>query len=497
MAVVPLEQPRLRRSRLALLAPLVLTGALGLINPYIALGVSALYLLAVIAACSRRDAISLLSVVVFVLILIPSDLVINGLSGAGSPLTLVGLGCLVWWAASRIGPDKTIARGHQPIHVVLYLFIGSILASYAVAYSRILPDIENRAVTRGLVEALSWCGIALLCADGITSRQRLDTLLQRLVSAVSVLAGIGVLQFLSGTNIADIYKHIPGFSFNLPVQFILSRDSLRRVQGTAAHPIEFGVVLAMVLPIAIHYALYDPGRSKRLAWLKVALIAVGIPLSISRSAFIAAGVGGLILLADWGWRRRINALIAVGFLMAAVRAVFHGVLGTIVYLFTHLSTDSSVAHREQDLARVGPLISQYPVFGRGFGTFIPTEFQVPGLPLPSLDNQYLGTLVETGYVGLVVLIVLFVVFFFTARGARRRSSDPKTRHLAQALAASAAGAAISFYTFDALAFLMATGTVFLLLGAAGALWRLVLNESKAQQEYPTETDGRELAATQT
>jgi len=65
----------------------------------------------------------------------------------------------------------------------------------------------------------------------------------------------------------------------------------------------------------------------------------------------------------------------------------------------------------------------------------------------------------------------------TARNARRRSSDPEPRHLAQCLAASVAVPTVSFATLDALSFAIAAGLTFLMLGCVGALWRLVRTEA--------------------
>jgi predicted RND superfamily exporter protein len=75
-------------------------------------------------------------------------------------------------------------------------------------------------------------------------------------------------------------------------------------------------------------------------------------------------------------------------------------------------------------------------------------------------------------VGLAALFLLFLIGTFTARGARRRSSNPTVRSLGQALAAAVVIAMVGFATFDALAFPMATGLTFLILGCTGAAWRL-------------------------
>jgi O-antigen ligase len=122
-------------------------------------------------------------------------------------------------------------------------------------------------------------------------------------------------------------------------------------------------------------------------------------------------------------------------------------------------------------------VRQSFLFGRGFGTFIPSEFTPPYQPVASLDNQYLGSLIETGIVGLACLILLLLVWLFTALGARRRSRDPATRELALGLAGSSLALAFGLYVFDAFSFATVSGLMFVLLGMTGALWRLAQQES--------------------
>ena len=73
-----------------------------------------------------------------------------------------------------------------------------------------------------------------------------------------------------------------------------------------------------------------------------------------------------------------------------------------------------------------PVYLQHPIFGRGFFTLYPATQQI-------FDNWYLYAVVETGVVGLGILLLFFVILICTARGARLRSADPEIRGLGQAL----------------------------------------------------------------
>jgi hypothetical protein len=379
-------------------------------------------------------------------------------------------------------PGQPIATGRQPVRIGLYIFSASIMLSFASAFSRQIPQVEISGANRGVLEVLGLAGIALLMADGIDTRERLDVIGRRLVGWVAVLSTLGIVQFLTGSTFFEsLYNHLPGFSTAYIAPPITSRNGLRRVQATTGSPIEFGLVLACVLPIAVHYAKQAPVGKRGRRWLCVLLIAVALPMSLARTGFVGAAIAFVVMYVGWNARERIMGIAAVAMFALALRAAKPGLVGTIIGLFTHAATDPSVLHREQDLARAGFLVRQSLFFGRGFGTFIPSEFTPHGQPIASLDNQYLMSLIETGIFGLACLIFLLLIWLFTALGARRRSQDPATRELALGLAGSSLVLAFGFYAFDAFSFAQVSGTMFILLGMTGALWRLAQQEDGCTQ----------------
>jgi O-antigen ligase len=160
-----------------------------------------------------------------------------------------------------------------------------------------------------------------------------------------------------------------------------------------------------------------------------------------------------------------------------MRFAIPGLLGTIRYLFLHMFEDDSYEGRRQDYSVVGQFLKERPFFGRGFGTFLPDRYVY-------LDNQYLGLIMETGFVGMFAFVVLLAVGIGTARGARR-FADAETRSLGQALAGAILAAAVTAATFDLLAFGIASGLLFLIIGCAGALWRVSAPDRAAAAERGT------------
>jgi O-antigen ligase len=429
--------------------------------------------LLVLAERCRRDAVTVLTVFLVLLAAIPSGLVIGPLGGAGRPSMLIGTFAAWWWVHASLLPDGGVARGFQPVRVAGFVFAATVVASYAAAYTRPIDGDESLAADRGVLYLVALMGVLLLAADGIATRERLETLLRRLVAAGAVLALVGILQF-RGLDLSGVFR-FPFLSEISGLAEVQARGTQRRVSATAAHPIEFGVVLALIFPIALHYALYAR-KYRAPAVAAMLLIAVAIPMSVSRSGTLALAVTFFAMWITWPYRLKIRSALLSALFIGLLRFAVPGLLGTIRYLFLHMFEDDSYEGRRQDYSVVGDFIKERAVFGRGFGTFLPEKYVY-------LDNQYLGFLVEIGILGSLAFLVLLIVGIGTARGARRLA-DEETRSLGQALSAAIFAAAITAATFDLIGFGIVSGLLFLILGCAGALWRLT-----APRRAAAETSG--------
>jgi polysaccharide biosynthesis protein PslJ len=411
----------------------------------------------------KYDAVTLFTVYIVLLIAIPSRLVFSPLGAAGTPAQILGMLMLLWWGTSWLSRTHGFTDPVIPIRRAMLLFAMAVLASYLAAVTRPIEAVELRSADRAILSLCGWVAIVVIAADRIPSRARLDTLLRRLVTAGGWLATLGLLQFITGRQLTNFIQ-IPGLSPNASLTGVLARDGFARPAGTALHPIEFGVVLTMVLPLALHYAFVDKHRSVLRRWSPVAAIAFAVPISISRSAILAAVVALIFLFPTWPRKTRRNAYATIFVLLCSVYVLVPGLLGTFRNLFFGLQNDSSALSRTDSYALAWEFITRAPFFGRGIGTFLPSY--------RTLDNGYLGAIIETGFVGLTCLLVLFLSGVIGGRQIRRRSSDPVTRQLGQSLSASMAAGACSYATFDGLGFPMVTGLVFLILGCTAALYRL-------------------------
>jgi polysaccharide biosynthesis protein PslJ len=411
----------------------------------------------------RMTVVAILTFYLFLLMAIPADLVFSPLGAAGSPATIFALLVFLVYLGLWLRPASYLDRGRQPIRLVGVLFTCVMLASYASANRHLLPVLEKNSADRGLIFIFGWLGILLLAADGIESVAELRTVLRRQVFGATAVALLGVMEFLSGINIVN-YIRLPGLSAHGAMTDLVVRGGLSRAYSTTSQPIEFGAVVVMTIPFALHQARFSSPEKRVSRWLQVAVLALAAPLSVSRSAILALVAVAIVLLPAWSRRERRAAYVFIAAGIAAFFVFVPSLITTLVNLIVNISSDSSAQSRTDAISMSGSYISQNPWLGRGFGTFLPQTYFF-------VDDQYLTTLIETGFIGLLVLIILFVAGWAIARSARRGAVDEEGRHLAQCLAASVAASAITFTDYDALSFPMASGLMFMTLGFCGAYWR--------------------------
>ena len=453
--------------------------------------VAALLVLGVIAGVlvlSARDGCAVLTLLVVLLLLVPQPYVLVGpLKSVGNPALLVALAALAIWAASRVLNLIEAVELH-PVRWILLAFTLAAMASYAAGLMRNLTAGERASMGRVVFLHLAYLGVALLAVDGLGSRDRITTLLQRLVLIGGVAAFIGILEFtISGFNYRQVML-LPGLTTNVDVASD-TRSGFDRVAAASSHPIEFSVVMAALVPLALHFVLHAERRRWRFSLALVALL-TAIPMSISRSGILTLAVSLAVYAVALTPRARLNAIVLGLIGLGVFRALVPGLLGTVTSLFRDVGTDPSIAGRTDDYASIPLLMEGHWWWGRGLGTFQPDVYFF-------LDNQYLAALLQGGMVGLVAIITLHVVGLGTARGVRRRGSDLALRSEAQALTAVIASLGVAALFFDAFSFRQSAFLLFLAVGCAGAHWSLVRDRPKVRHRREASQEGLSegLAAT--
>jgi O-antigen ligase len=421
------------------------------------------------------DAATALCLMIILLYFIPAGQIIPGLTDIGRPAVLASILLAVWWFIGKLSP-RLVMTGMQPLRWAALFFLLSSMISYAAGYLRGLPSIEANSADMTMLGTAGLLGVIVMTADGISSRARLDRVLYVYVTCAGVMAFVGVLQFLIQDDITK-YLTIPGLQQKrLQVGFEGRGDGgLFRVASTATHYIEFSAVMAITLPYALHLARFAPTRKQRqVAAIAGLLVASAIPLTVSRTGVLAAGLVVLAMIPAWNWRMRFNiiALMLVG--VAAFVVVRPGLLGTIKSLFLSFESDPSIAGRTDDYPVIMQYFSERPWFGRGTGTFVPIVYQI-------LDNQWLGQLVTMGVVGAAAFAALHITALSLATIALRRTANPVDRHLCAALISTQIAAMVCATTFDSFGFDTFALTWAMLTGVCGVMWRLTHPDTAVRQ----------------
>jgi hypothetical protein len=415
---------------------------------------------------ARSHAVPILQLFALAVMVIPSDTVIKAIGAEGYAAALVGWFAFAAFMAATLLGLHDPARHRHPIRGVLAVFWISVLASYVLMDRSTLTAMEASAADRLVMQLAVISGVALVAAECLTSLHDVRRVLRALTWGGAFCGIVAVLQFWMSLDIAPALRELPGFSINWDWPGIQERAALNRVAGTAIHPIELGVVAGMLLPLAVYLGLYDTERTALARWTPVALIALAIPTSVSRSAIISVGLALTVLIVLMPARQRLVALCITALGVIGVFMSAPGVISTLTRFFGAGTNDGSVWARINDYPEAERLVSQAPWFGHGGGTYLSENL------INILDNQFLKTAIELGLVGVVALTAYFVVPLISALVARRRTTDAELRTLCAALAGAALPAGVCSLTFDSLSFPMFSNVYALVIGLIGASWRL-------------------------
>ena len=298
---------------------------------------------------SPRDLVSFCVAGTLLFMLWPGTVRLAPAGAMGTMPILFSTAAALVWATLRLRRSPRLNRQGHPLTWACALLAVSSSASYVSAQFRSLDTLEASAADRGLLVITGSAAMALLVADGAPSTTRLYSLIRGIAAAATLVATIGILQFLFQLDITNF------FAFPLMEEVASDwspeRSGFLRIQSTAAHPIELSAVLGSTMPLLLHLALKKDEGRRWFWWYGVLAIAVSIPMTVSRSAIVALAVGALVVSFAFGWRARINMAIAAIPMAYLMRSAFPGLLGTVLSLFKTETTqnDPSIRARAEDL----------------------------------------------------------------------------------------------------------------------------------------------------
>ena len=307
---------------------------------------------------------------------------------------------LVLWRTCLKQTDGFSRAAALEAALLLYMAVGLLL----MMLNRPYPDIAW-AGYRAQVEYILWFFILLRLID---DEKDAKTLLFGFITVVTLLALHGIYQYIIAVPIPDTWV-------------TKTEAGVRtRVFSLTGSPNIFGSLLLMAAPAAAGCMYYfKNGWLKFLALCATGAICLSILFTFSRGSWVGLVVA--VVLFSLYLDRRLLGLMGVG--MAGVLVLFPSITSRLTYLFTpEYRVASEVGGRALRWETGMELLHESsPWLGFGLGRFggaVAMNNQVldktDEFSYFYMDNYYLKTLVEMGYLGLIFYIVALIAFFIMA-----------------------------------------------------------------------------------
>lgn len=186
---------------------------------------------------------------------------------------------------------------------------------------------------------------------------------------------------------------------------------------------------------------WDGFLMRLLLLASMALVAVALLLTFSRAGFIAFIVVNAIFL----WRQRQSVLLFFGALVGVVAVmVMPGAIGYRLTAGFGQGADAISAGRVDEIwAPLLPEILHSPIYGQGLSSILWSDAMKAQaiLAVDHPHNAYLGALLDTGIIGLIVMLVFF---WSVLRGFWKLSVADSLSGLQRAFFGGAAAGLIAF-----------------------------------------------------
>jgi O-antigen ligase len=385
------------------------------------------------------------------------------------------------WLGSLLVDSRTRIRStgfDGPLAVI----VGGAVASVLANPGRVAGS--STEVNKALMFFLSFILLLYLIASAIRRLDEIEFLAKTLVAGGAVVAIFAVVEARTNFNVFNHLAHVMPFLVDQGDVGGFQRvgTGAIRVFASAEHPIALSAALVMLIPLALYLAR----RYRQRRWMVCALVLVAASAAtVSRTGIVMLIVVGAVFL----WLRpRETRRLWPALLLApiAIHFALPGTLGAIKNSF--FPAGGLVAQQKVQpggggsgrLADLGPGLQEWkqnPLLGEGFGTR-KVDATVAGRSVPEgpglspnaqiLDDQWLGTLLETGVVGFFGWLWFFVRAI-RRFGAEAKRDDSERGWLLAAITAAVAAFAIGMVTYDAFAFIQVTFLMFIFVGLGSAL----------------------------
>jgi putative inorganic carbon (hco3(-)) transporter len=224
-----------------------------------------------------------------------------------------------------------------------------------------------------------------------------------------------------------IFVQAAGISVVSAVSLIADRVSSGRIEGVIGgifeNPNDLAVGVAMAFPLCFMFLLRARGIARKLLWT-VALLAMvrTVLATYSRSGFIALAGAVLVILYEFGIRRKRPQLFAYVGVAIALFVVFTGPANYGERISTILDPNSdptgSAQQRRELLITSLKITARHPVFGVG-----PGNFEIASGVWRGSHNTYTQLSAEGGVPALILFLLIFGRSFKNLRSVQKLTKE--------------------------------------------------------------------------
>jgi hypothetical protein len=343
----------------------------------------------------------------FILVLIPIEASISlGLFELTTQRLIVGLLLILYLTGNSVTERQV--RLPMQLKWLIVLHVCWCLLSTA---NSIVPLMSIKKAVSIIVE---YYALYFIYWRTISKTATIHKILFAIVAAMIVCSVFGAFEAYGASNVLTFFPKA-GHHFST-----MEMEREIRVQSTFDHPILFGAALAMAIIIALYLVtVMQKSWQVVLLWSGVMLMAFNSYKTSSRGPWLDLILGCLLLVIFARGKLRKNIII-IGVLVVAAMIVRPGIWDTVKGIYDNsfnmnTSTGTSYEYRYALQHAVTNKLLQSPtrtLWGYGLESFYDLQIEADFLGRPHLflscDSSWAELMLETGFVGLsIIIIILF------------------------------------------------------------------------------------------
>lgn len=357
------------------------------------------------------------------------------------------------------------------------IWVASSLLSIAANVQFISEGNLGSGVAGAIVNDLLMLSVFFVARLVMRNEKLIEAFLTFLVWSAVVVAFFAVIERATQQNIFTMLDKF------LPLERLGAEQEAYRAGGyrsfgSSQHPIALAVMFTMMIPIAIYLSKYARWPfneiNRRIIYYGTILaLLLGVVTAVSRTAIVTLGVMfllTLILRPKIGGYLLLGMIPVLGLGFVLIPKILTDMIGSFLdpdalIASQYTSAGMAGAGRLADLEPAMAIVREHPFFGTGVGSRIVVGEDKNAF---ILDNQWLGTLLDGGAVGVIGLAVLFLVpIVMLLRYSFKSTTTAQYASLAFAIAILLLGYTVAAYFYDAFGFFQAFMLFWILL-AVGA-----------------------------